>query len=562
MDPRIWITQLAFSDGSKIALNKSDVVVIVGPNNAGKSAALRAIRDKLTSGHNSLVVTNLALAREGSSDELLDWLDGFARKREPLAQDPLFQALGAAIHSSQARSFWQGGAQVLHGLSRFFCHLLTADERLQASNPAPTFAVAREPPQHPLHFLMRDDGLELRLSAQFHRAFGVDLIVNRLGGNQIPLHVGARPVPAAGQDRLSHEYVEEIEQLPALHTQGDGMRSFAGVLLSTSVGRESILLVDEPEAFLHPPQARQLGRMLVSDKPDSRQLFVATHSGDVLRGVLDAVSTNVRVMRIRRDGDVNHVRQLDNSRIADLWNDPLLRYSNILDGLFHERVIVCEGDADARFYAAIADAVVEGKGSEERRPDVMFTHCGGKDRVALVVRALHEVDVPVAAVVDFDVLNEEYPLRSIVEAAGGNWSAIQVDWAQVKSAVDSKKPELSGDDVAAAVRTVIENVSGPIFPKSAKDEIQRIFRRSSPWATAKEVGKGFVPAGQPTQACERLVASLRALGIFVVEVGELESYARSVGGHGPRWVNIVLKKDLKSDTELANARDFVSMLFG
>lgn len=85
-------------------------------------------------------------------------------------------------------------------------------------------------------------------------------------------------------------------------------------------------------------------------------------------------------------------------------------------------------------------------------------------------------------------------------------------------------------------------VKDPIFPDSAKKAIQKIFRRSTPWATAKEVGKAFVPPGQPTQAYERLIGTLKQHGIYIVEVGELESFARSVGNHGPRWVNEVLKK--------------------
>ncbi|MBK9599392.1 MAG: ATP-binding protein, partial [Flavobacteriales bacterium] len=132
--------------------------------------------------------------------------------------------------------------------------------------------------------------------------------------------------------------------MPELQRQGDGMRSFAGVLLHTTVGHESIFLLDEPEAFLHPPQARLLGRMLVEDKQANRQLFIATHSGDVLKGILDSGSKNVRVVRLRREGNVNIMRQLDNDKITELWGDPLLRYSDILDGLFHEKVIITEGD--------------------------------------------------------------------------------------------------------------------------------------------------------------------------------------------------------------------------
>jgi energy-coupling factor transporter ATP-binding protein EcfA2 len=556
--PRLWIDQLSFSDGSAVTLAKDDIVLVVGPNNSGKSATLRAIRDKLAANTASPVISNLTSVREGTPEDVTEWLESFTKKNDPFATDPIFQGLGGSVHRSQINHFWNA-QQPLHGLARFFCHLLTADERLQAANPPGNIAVLRDPPTHPIHYLIRDEQLEKRLSDHFKKAFGEDLIANRLAGNQVPLHVGLRPVPTTGQDRLSLEYVQELEKLPLLHTQGDGMRSFAGVLLYTSVGRESILLIDEPEAFLHPPQARQLGRMLVTNKPEERQVFVATHSGDVLRGVLDAGTSNVRVIRVRRVGNVNHVRQIDNAKLAELWNDPLLRYSNILDGLFHEKVIICEGDADARFYAAVADSIVEARGQDAARPDVMFTHCGGKDRCALVIRALRAVDVPIVAVLDFDVLNAEFPLRDIVEAAGGDWQAVAADWTLIKSAIESKKPELTAAEVRSEIELVLAPVAGTIaFPREAKESIQKLFKRASPWATAKAVGKPFVPAGQPTQAFDRLMTTLRGYGIYVVEVGEVESFVRSVGNHGPKWVNEAIKKNLQADTELDAARKFVS----
>lgn len=557
--PRLWVQQLTFSDGSNVTTEKNDIILVVGPNNAGKSATLRAIRDKLVNNSGSPVVSAISFAREGDPEEIANWLDTFTRKTDPLAADPVFQAFGTAVQKSQIQHWW-ANPNFVHPLARFFCHLLTADERLHAANPPNSIAVLREPCTHPIHFLYRDEKLEKRLSAQFRRAFGVDLILNRLAGNQLPLHVGIRPVPGPDQDRLSHEYAAEVEKLPLLHNQGDGMRSFTGVLLHTSVGRESILMIDEPEAFLHPPQARQLGRILIEDKPDERQLFVATHSGDILRGVLDAGSSKVRVVRIRRNGTVNHVRELNNVKVAELWNDPLLRYSNILDGLFHEKVVVCEGDADARFYSAVADSLIDPQKENARRPDVMFVHCGGKDRIPMVVRALREVDVPVSIAVDFDILSSEQPLKDIVEAAGGDWSTVATDWGQVNTAINSKKPELSSDEVINDVKRVLAAVKDPIFPNNAKGEIGKIFRRASPWATAKSVGKTFIPSGDPTKIFERLMDSLKGYGIHIVEVGEVESFVRSVGNHGPRWVNEALKKDLRGEEELAPARKFVSEL--
>jgi hypothetical protein len=192
----------------------------------------------------------------------------------------------------------------------------------------------------------------------------------------------------------------------------------------------------------------------------------------------------------------------------------------------------------------------------------MFTHCGGKARLAVVIRALREVDVPVKAIADFDVLSEEEPLRTIVEALGIEWGAVQPDWKLVKSAVDSKKPDLSTSEVKKEIEEIILAISEPNFPPKAKSDIQSVLKRSSAWAHAKLVGKSFVPSGDPSKACERLFSTLRAGGLYVVEVGELEGYVRSEGGHGPKWVNAVLARDLATDTELASARKFVLELAG
>ena len=46
----------------------------------------------------------------------------------------------------------------------------------------------------------------------------------------------------------------------------------------------------------------------------------------------------------------------------------------------------------------------------------------------------------------------------------------------------------------------------------------------------------------------------------MVEVGELESFCKSVGNHGPRRVNDVLIKDLANEPELNIARQFVTVV--
>ena len=560
--PCAYVSSLTFSDGNTLEFGPEDIVVFVGPNNSGKSLALREISQYLHSfAHEGKVIKKLTYDRVGTTDEVLKWLANTSTVSYGTPGNPHYGGYGYGVHKTNVESWWNAGpTQALHELSKVFCNHLTAEARLTAANPAKNIKITSEPPNHPIHYLQIDDNTENQMSRYFKKAFGQELIVHRNAGNEVPLHVGTRPEPPKGKDRVSLEYLRELEKLPRLENQGDGMWSFAGVFLIVRLGIRSISVLVEPEAFLHPPQAKLLGGMLANERTDNHQLFIATHSRDVLHGLIDAKSKHVRVIRIRRDGQVNHVRELNSDGIRELWSDPILRYSNTLNGIFHEHVVLCEADSDCRFYQAMADSLfASDEGSKQ--PDVLFIHCGGKQRLAQIVKALRGLDVPMSVIPDFDVLNDEKPLSDIVEAYGKKWADYAREWKIIKSNVDGFKPELKTDDVKREIENLLKTVTEGIFPKPAVESIQAVLRRSSPWAHLKHAGKAGLPAGEAARAFADLNENLRKIGIFIVPVGELESFDKTTGNHGPKWVNSVLEKNLATDGELKDARAFIDELY-
>jgi hypothetical protein len=130
-------------------------------------------------------------------------------------------------------------------------------------------------------------------------------------------------------------------------------------------------------------------------------------------------------------------------------------------------------------------------------------------------------------------------------------------WKLVKTSIDQKKPELDTKEVVDEIGKLLSEIEDKYFPNEAKKRIQTILRRSSPWAHAKTVGKSFIPSGDPTAAYNDMISQLKTKGLFVVEIGEIEGFSRSIGGHGPKWVNAVLEKDLINDLELESAKSFV-----
>lgn len=555
------LASLLFSDGTTVSLAEDDTVVIVGGNNVGKSQALKEIVKQIDSdtGHDEscVVVKGVTL----SVSEQREALNAFVKQLEIVRTEPspYVGRMGNNMRSDTIDQ-WLSHPQRLtdnlrRGLRAFTTYLVNTENRLQITNPAPSIDLLRSQKGHPFHYLADDVELEDQISTAFKKAFGVDLIVNRTAGSHIHLHVGARPFPSLVYN-LDERSREQIFALPTLNDQGDGMRAFVGCLMWGTVVNYNIVMIDEPEAFLHPPQARLLGKTMVRRKKPNTQLILATHSGDLLRGTLDSGSPNLRILRLAREGQTNRVNELRPEDVRLLTGDSLLRQTNVLDALFHQLTIVCESDADCQFYSSIAAVLAEAS-DERQMPDALFLPSNGTRRMASVVAPLHQLGVPVRVVADFDLLRDEIPLRPIFEALGGNWASVNTDWTIVEAAVSSRKAQLDKTDLKNALDVALAKVSGDIVPDSVLKEIKDAARKASAWAYAKTTGEGFLPSGDVFNRYRRIKSAFQAVGLYIVHKGELESFCKSVDDHGPAWVEQVCKKNLADDRELHDAREFV-----
>ncbi|MGO9036364.1 MAG: ATP-dependent nuclease [Steroidobacteraceae bacterium] len=548
---RAWISSIQFRDGTILELQKDDTIVFVGPHNCGNSELLGSILSLASTGAcSSAVVQSINLGKSGTSHELVDWL---RRRYTRQGEFPNCSSHGFGLANADQTIAARWDNTVLDELTPLFIYTCRRESRIMESS-APNSIPAHETKSHPLHRLYDDADLEENFSMAFHEAFGTDLVINWRGGTPIPIHVGPRPVRTADADRVSNEYCEAVKKLPLLSDQGDDMRSFASLLFALESMQSSVLLIDEPEAFLRRPQARRIGEILAKAGTKQRQVIVATHSTDVLRGVLSVASPNTKIIRFSRaDGQTTKV--LEPSAVEKLWSDPVLRFSNALDGLFHEATVLCEGDADCRFYEAIATAIAPGDG---RMPiDLYFAYTAGKDYLPEVQRALKTLGVPVAVIADFDLLQQDSPLQELVGDSADAWKAISKLIAPLRAAIDNGAPTLARTAFAKGIFKMLALSDGAALSDKERDSIREMLKETSPWSIAKTQGKTML-SGESAVHAEKLLADLQMCGVFVVPIGEVESFCRAAGGRGPRWVAEVLKRPFKDDADLVEARDFVN----
>jgi len=557
--PRLSFEAVTFSDGTKLTLDEDDIIVFVGPNNAGKSAALRELEAWVARSRPGLVIKDATMRKVGTQNDLRAYLDAKAQKS---GDNVNFSYGGIGYNINHQNLSWFDNPADRHPVAPFFAKRLTTESRIQDSNAAPAIALFQSPPTHPIHVLLMNPDLSTEISDKFQHAFGKDLTTFRAGGSNFPLYVGKKPAVPHGKDELSKEFIEALQSSNVtLETQGDGMRSFAAVILHIlGAQTHSIQFLDEPEAFLHPPQARLLGRYIAENRPGNSQLFISTHSTDVLDGLVEGGSDKVRIVRLRREGNVNHIKELGKEQTKAVAKDTLARFSRVFDGIFFEHVVICEADADCMFYQSILSL---SSISGDRRPDVLFVHTAGKHRMAKLADTLRSLDVPVSVIADIDIFNDEGTFKNLLQKLGGNWADVKTDWKTVSETVLNQRPPLNAGQIAGLIAAQLEDVTGTReFPEEKERAIKEIFKTVSPWSAMKRSGRSALPAGEPIKHFDALCEKCSDHRLWIVPVGEIEGFCRSIGSHGPGFVEKVLEeRSLATDPELQAAREFIGKIW-
>ncbi|MCA8120176.1 AAA family ATPase [Burkholderia cepacia] len=546
--PSVSITSVTFSGGATVSLGPQEKVILVGPNNSGKSQALRDILEICRKGvnGNTPVVTKLELSKGGTLDDLMGFLEAHAvlKKDQYLYRNWSLPV----IHLP----FWNQDF-IMHGLADGFIRNISAEERLKICAQQSSIAPG-DPKTCPQHVLYDDDALMSKISGLFRNAFGKDLMFNFRGGSKLPIHVGQIPQVPGLFDRASDQYVALVTQNPLLDQQGDGIKGYAGILFEAIASEVAVTLIDEPEAFLHPPQMRRLGETLASEV--TGQLLVATHSSDIMKGFLEGTKGSVRVLRITRNGDANAITETSTETIRELWEKPELRYSNALDGIFHEQTIICEDDSDCRVFNSVGDYL--GGFSDTPWPDTAYVPTGGKHGVPKVASVLRKIGVPVKGVFDIDFLSERSLVEATVKAFGGDWDVIEPIWKRVDAAVREGIKPKTPEEIKKDIVNILNLSEKDKMPKS---DVVEAMKQSASWNQVKRYGERGIPAGKAQTDYQALRGHLEEVGIYLVPEGEIENFCREVGSHGPKFVSKLLRDIPLGDGRLRNLREFVEKVY-
>ena len=301
---------LKFTQHDDLVLPAAGITIFVGPNNSGKSLILKEIEQAF------LVYpfpSNLSVLRDyeikwpelDTVNSTLAKYDAFQEKGIPVDHKIIGRInpnggreaitlnvpnlLNLAARKSDknwwATQFLRWGVLRLDGRSRFN---LTNDQ---------SGGDLLNAPQNVLAHLFQDDVARKKVRHLINDAFGLNFAVDPTNLGQLRIRL-SRETPPEDEQSLNENARTFYRNAIHIKDASDGVQAFTGIVTAVMSGEFHTILVDEPEAFLHPPLARKLGNHLASLAIErGGALLASTHSPDFLMGCVQATK-EVRVVRL------------------------------------------------------------------------------------------------------------------------------------------------------------------------------------------------------------------------------------------------------------------------
>lgn len=499
------------------SISTTPVTVFVGPNNSGKSTILSEIEQICRSGQKNALAVILEDVTFGglASEEAAQAIERLMQPPNP----------GEAVMPNYAIVGGRGGRQQvpIDGLTSAvqnpstnivaFCAwfltyntlILDGRSRIGLVNQQPAGDL-QQVPQTSFQVLFRDDVKRREVRRIVEEAFGLYYVIDPTSLGQLRIRLSERPPSSDMEERGIHEEAVRFHSKAQLiDIASDGVKAFTGMITEIMAGDPKVVLIDEPEAFLHPSLASKLGyevsrAALSTDK----RLFVSTHSPTFVMGCIQS-GAPINIVRLTYHSGVATSRVLPSTEILELMRNPLLRSTGVLSALFYEFVVVTESDADRAFYQEVNERLLRFK-PDWGIPNCLFINAQNKQTVQTIIRPLRKLGIPAIGIVDIDVLKD----------GGATWTNM-LDSVHV--------PSISHPSLATQRAAV----------KHAMDATGRDMKRD---------GGVSILQKQDQEGARNLLGLLREYGIFVVPEGELESWLKGCGasGHSPAWLIEVFER--------------------
>jgi hypothetical protein len=525
------------------AVEVGGISVFVGPNNVGKTAALRDL--VLLAGNYDVtskegqpegdvvttVIRDVTFVGKITLDRLLRGLDSMPGETSdativqgigPDLRTPFRASFGAEIKNVLYRPVMTARSVRTTALGQVMplrAAYLDAERMGELLHSAPACSPLQAPESllQALHYAA--PSVHAELDAAFRTAFP-DRHVRLDASEHVNLHlrVAAEFPPPIGdpvKDAL------QLAQLSPADREGVGLQTYLSVVLTMLLCQGRLILLDQPETALYPEQARRLGRWIGQNSPRlGCQVFIATQSPALLQGLLEG-SADISVFQLSRTGNLTRWQAVPADVAGALARFPIFSAQQAIELLFSDGAVLIPG-ADARLVYETAAQRFVGSGN------LRFLQTYGARNLAVLARTLRKAELPIAVVAELDVLQSEAGFSELVKAVTGN--PPPAPWLATRERLAKHVDGMLGSRQLAAAAHEVESFLDQMKKGDAEAAQVAASDREDPrekWARLQRDQMASVPPDLRVWV-EELLDELKHAGLFLSPRGGFEGWL--IGG--------------------------------
>jgi predicted ATPase len=424
----MFMSRLEFFSGRDrneppLVLQPKTVTIFIGPNNGGKSAALRDILSYTQGGFvNGATVIHKG-AMSATSMDFIDRKIGTHFFPMPGDSDTYYftgNGFSSSFNYNQLKKNVEDEStddkyHSMSNIAKFSALYVAGEDRFRLTQ----HAAAGDLKSHAnttLARIFRDDTLQTSISRIVHDAFNRHLLIDHTDIGKLKYVLSDDNVADELKRAFAVEAGDFFKKCTPIENASDGTRAFVGIVAEIFAGWHDIILLDEPEAFLHPSLAYLLGREISLNAGSQRQVFAATHSPHFLMGCISA-GVPLEIVRLTYKYGQATARSLPVETLSSVMRDPLMKSIGAMSALFYDNVFVTESDGDRAFYQEIEGRLSRTNGSAMRH--TLFLNAHNKTSAAKITSVLRDVGIPTAFALDIDWIKEDGKVaQKYLEAAG------------------------------------------------------------------------------------------------------------------------------------------------
>lgn len=352
-----------------------------------------------------------------------------------------------------------------------------------------------------IHFLYANELLFKKVSGHIKHVFGFEIVFDDLEQGRKQIRI--KPLTKVNKSTLPKAtYADYWKQNSKLvSAQGDGLKAYLKIIYGLFALDRDVILIDEPEAFLHPPQRRSLGKFISENANQGKQIFIATHDSEFLRGVLTSPVDSLKIIHLRNNsGNYSfNVSPADKTIKSQYFNELLL------NSYFNKITVLCEAEDDRMIYQYTSERYLP-----DITVDVNFVGLNGKSAVIKNLLTLRARDLNAVCILDVDALYSNEIINAII----------------ISDAND---------------RQMLEQLKIRLLAVLVDKPLKKAFRTTGINHSSVVTFKSDI--------CT-VISMLQKYGIFVLENGELETWMKVKKSDGKKVQTIINEINRKTYSKL------------